>query len=273
MFISKFLPVFQAMDETIASQKQFNEQLFKREVSCKKGCSACCHMYVQVTLAEALYIVNYIIMEKGEKALRKVLARCHEQEKLIANKKVDRAYLLNKRVPCIFLSKEKTCEIYKVRPIPCRSYFVFSDPENCGKENAEVLRTGNDEFVIMFGEIVDKMTNKVGRLPGPFPVMITVAADVILNNKDISSTDSFKDILKKYGGTEKTYGAHWAHIYRDDDEYLLIHKAFEETLKSMPKEIQEKAKPYSNEYYMKEQEKTKKLSQGNKELQEKMTTF
>jgi len=91
------------------------------DISCKKGCSHCCHLNVQLSEDEALLIAEY----------------CKE-----SHIPIDRSYLLMQlsvskeeiwKYPfsaCVFL-KDGLCSIYEVRPSACRCFMVVSPPQYC----------------------------------------------------------------------------------------------------------------------------------------------
>jgi Fe-S-cluster containining protein len=96
--------------------------------SCKKGCSFCCNINVDVSKPEAELLKEHIKPEDIP-ILRKQAVNPKEFSKLDYK---DRK--------CIFL-KNGECQVYDIRPISCRRYFVSSDPEKCNSEfeNQEVI--------------------------------------------------------------------------------------------------------------------------------------
>lgn len=114
----------------------------KKPISCKLGCSACCNTQVAITEHEARLILQYAKSENIE----------INQARLIKQSKADSLKGWESFRPrdrkCVFLSKERTCMIYKVRPMICRKYFVVSDPSLCdtvAHPGAEVLRINSKE--------------------------------------------------------------------------------------------------------------------------------
>lgn len=120
-----------------------------QDVSCKKGCTACCSQLVSASWAEgAAIMVNHSLVvrlvrdkliEQAE-AIEKLagelgLSECRVctdnfdevMEKLRAM--ADRYWAL--KLPCAFL-RDGLCSIYDNRPISCRGYYVKSAPELCG---------------------------------------------------------------------------------------------------------------------------------------------
>lgn len=79
----------------------------KKMISCKQGCSFCCHIPVEVTGWEIRLIQQF----------------CRDNNIQIDYEKKGRA--------CTFLDAGGNCTIYAVRPVVCRKYFITGDPKFC----------------------------------------------------------------------------------------------------------------------------------------------
>lgn len=106
--------------------------------SCKKGCSHCCYIDVEITKDEA-----------------ELLAKVCDDNDFTPDMDMLRALSKGKaNVPyedraCIFLDKEKgECKVYGNRPLACRKYFVVNDPDRC---NSEKYPAGKTEVLIHYG--------------------------------------------------------------------------------------------------------------------------
>lgn len=132
-------------------------------ISCKKGCSFCCKIKVDVSEAEAWYILQYC-QEKGikidwERFYKQISPKYQDVENwpLLSNN------------ACAFLQPNGECGIYEARPLACRKYFVISDPKICdtsiGKNqplvyvnmDMELLMTVIANTVLKFGSLAQMM--------------------------------------------------------------------------------------------------------------------
>ncbi len=101
---------------------KINSEYIKNYVSCSKGCSHCCNMDVQLTALEAIFISNSIGIEARQNPLT-----------------------IGHKSPCPFLSEEKKCMIYSLRPLFCRTYHSASDPALCHTPGAYFVQYGSLE--------------------------------------------------------------------------------------------------------------------------------
>lgn len=76
---------------------------------CRKGCSACCHIDVDVTETEAALIPKH-------------LGRPYAQRTI---------HTAGHTSPCPFLGPQGECTIYRVRPFHCRTFHTLDDPHYC----------------------------------------------------------------------------------------------------------------------------------------------
>lgn len=113
---------------------------FAKYTSCKKGCSGCCHIYMDCTAIEAELIREYILKNFNEKQIISLNNKIKETIDQIPEYKeileaIDKNNLINKygakHLPCIFLSEDNSCLIYEVRPFNCRKLISFSRNTDC----------------------------------------------------------------------------------------------------------------------------------------------
>ena len=142
--------VYRLMDEKIST-------ITEPSIKCKKGCSFCCHLNVDITRLEAKLIAHY----------------CNEQ-----NIPIDKNYLVKQaeysiddiisspHSACVFL-KNNECSIYPVRPCGCRKLFVTTDPVFCDTHKDDRTPVGILFFLLleMITEAVQDVDGHYGSLP------------------------------------------------------------------------------------------------------------
>lgn len=136
--------------------KYFLEHISKtNKVSCKKGCSGCCKIFVSTGAEEAADIAQDI-------KLGKITI---DEKELEAHAKIEEKNWVFKN--CIFLGSKGECRIYDKRPLSCRNYYVTSDPKEC---DPSVNPDGKVDVVnMLMGEIMTSAyyneTEKIESLP------------------------------------------------------------------------------------------------------------
>nr|WP_295899544.1 YkgJ family cysteine cluster protein [uncultured Bdellovibrio sp.] len=104
------------------------------EASCKKGCSACCHMEVEITNYEA-EILGHLV-RSGHSIER---SRLQQQSKRTLQDPIWREGVRNLSNRCVFLNSEGACSIYENRPVMCRRHSVTSPAKNCETSDGKIV--------------------------------------------------------------------------------------------------------------------------------------
>lgn len=125
-----------------------------QQISCRRGCTHCCRLLVEVTWEEAEEIVTYLNSlpaAQREKLTQAVHYAADEARNLFEKRPSSKRYRRPARGegdipdsvfdeyfygadrPCPFLH-ENACSIYPVRPVACRLHLVTSPPELCARE-------------------------------------------------------------------------------------------------------------------------------------------
>jgi Fe-S-cluster containining protein len=104
------------------------------KVSCFKGCSACCHMEVEVTSYEADILKD--IVEGGHVIDS---ARLQKQSERDVQDPLWRQGMRGENNRCVFLNGEGACSIYEKRPVMCRRHSVTSPAKNCETLDATIV--------------------------------------------------------------------------------------------------------------------------------------
>ncbi len=115
------------------------------EISCRKGCGACCRQLVPVSRTEGERLLALVKTMPGERRER-LRARFAAAETIIADagladragrsdRELSQAYFAL-AIPCPFLDEE-SCSIHPDRPLVCREYLVTSPAELCAGPSQE----------------------------------------------------------------------------------------------------------------------------------------
>jgi Fe-S-cluster containining protein len=136
-----FTPYFQKYEKLVATADAAFERVRQAHsdcVSCRQGCSDCCHALFDLTLIEALYIHHRFrarfsgperesIEEKSnriDRTLQKIKRRAYRELQEGRSEEEVLAALAAERVPCPLLSEQELCELYDCRPLTCRFYGI-----------------------------------------------------------------------------------------------------------------------------------------------------
>lgn len=93
----------------------------RREATCRKGCTACCYLNVDITNDEAR-VLKRLLKPGDEKKLRK--------QAKVKNTEEHPYQLSYEDAKCVFL-KDGECSVYDKRPISCRTHFSASEAILC----------------------------------------------------------------------------------------------------------------------------------------------
>lgn len=132
-----FTPFFAEYEKLVAQVDAVFAKVaaeFSAEVTCRQGCSDCCHALFDITLIEALYL-NARFADLSEAVRGELLIEADKADRKaqILKKKVSReaektehSELLlraaQERLRCPLLGVEDSCVLYGARPITCRLY-------------------------------------------------------------------------------------------------------------------------------------------------------
>lgn len=133
-YFEKYMQLVQQVDAAFEKVKQEYPEC----VTCKEGCSDCCHALFDLTLVEALYINQRFDEMMSGPAREALLARADEADRAVHRLK-RQAYkdheggrseqeileeMALQRVRCPCLDDQERCLIYDARPITCRIYGI-----------------------------------------------------------------------------------------------------------------------------------------------------
>lgn len=136
--------------------------------TCRKGCDACCHQLVMVTVAEAREAARVLATRPdtvqaaiGERLVAWHQATADLRARLQDGAEADLEDLVEgiaadywqRRVPCPFL-EQGACALYEGRPLACRHHFSVSAPELCATSREEAIEV-EDELAAGFLAVMD----------------------------------------------------------------------------------------------------------------------
>ena len=134
-------PYFKRYEALLNLTDQLFEQVARQHpecMSCKIGCSDCCHALFDLTLIEALYLNHKFNERYGGAEKEKLLETANTADRKVMRIKRDayRAlqqgksesdileHLAEKRIRCPLLDGKQQCLLYEHRPITCRLYGI-----------------------------------------------------------------------------------------------------------------------------------------------------
>ncbi|MFC7061909.1 YkgJ family cysteine cluster protein [Halobacillus seohaensis] len=122
------------------------EQFADMTASCFKGCAFCCYFPIIISKMEAKMMIRSIenFSEERKQEIYKHWEQYYENHK----DKLEQAFAMDHtadstkleykklNLPCPMLNPEtQACMAYEVRPIPCRTYLNYSDPQVCAENH------------------------------------------------------------------------------------------------------------------------------------------
>jgi len=119
-------PVKAAMKEASERAAVRRLNVYLDRIQCRVGCSACCSRMVHVSVAEALVIQEHLA-ESGR--WPEVRAKALAQKPVASGANPVSWFKMN--IKCPVLREDGLCGAYEVRPTPCSTHFVESDPAHC----------------------------------------------------------------------------------------------------------------------------------------------
>ena len=165
-----------------AIESTLSDPLISSLISCKKGCSACCHTQVSITSDEVALLGEKILSGEVEINIEKLYRQAQSK-----NSAANFFQLKYETRGCVFLNDKQECSIYEDRPSVCRTNNVLSDPSLCstadGKERSvRIIKTQKANMMII-GAFMSSKEN------GALPYMLANYLDEKLSIKRTNPTD------------------------------------------------------------------------------------
>lgn len=153
--MTKMLPIFQQLTNAVVRVGVGNAEAGDEQISCAKGCGACCRQLVPIAESEAYQLQELVnLMPEPRRAtIQARFAAAKEQLQqtnlltpilfpgelsLEAKRQLGLDYF-QQGIACPFL-EEESCGIHPDRPLACREYLVTSPAINCAAPSAETVQ-------------------------------------------------------------------------------------------------------------------------------------
>jgi Fe-S-cluster containining protein len=147
------------------------------DVSCSRGCGACCRQIILVSVPETINLMYKFGQDSFRlNALEKLLPRIVGQVALLQKGKTVNE-LQDQGVTCVFLKDDESCLVHEWRPCVCRVRISFDDPGQCAIPDAEIRQLDLTSISERFSK-VDKAVSRDLRISTaamPLPVALTFA--------------------------------------------------------------------------------------------------
>ncbi len=134
IYIKKYEDLVQQIENVCLKVKEDH----KDKVTCRQGCSDCCHALFDLTLVEAVAVkrrfdelfsgkMRHDILTEADITDRKIFKikkQATEAEKIGSDGGRIIERISQEKIPCPLLNKENLCKMYDHRPIACRVYGI-----------------------------------------------------------------------------------------------------------------------------------------------------
>ena len=215
--LTRMLPIFQQMTHSFLEIGVNKVKSEGKEVSCTKGCGACCRQLVPISEAETFLISELvenlpeprrgIIKERFAAACRhfyeiKWVGRVDNAENLSdeeLQKLVDDYF--KEGVPCPFL-EEESCSIHENRPLACREYLVTSPAKFCAQPTKETV--DKVKLLFLLSETILNMENKESTKPINFVPLIFALGFAKQNSRPPAEKTGMEWMTEFFQEVEKT---------------------------------------------------------------------
>jgi Fe-S-cluster containining protein len=179
------------MNEEDIKAKEYGEDL---KITCKKGCSHCCHKLVYVTPDEGMLLARKLLtLENGELS-QKTLDNLEFQASYEPHQQLDYWMLDEKKSKCVFLAADQSCRVYSNRPANCRILRVKSPAYNCSKVATMRGEDEIDQNLSLMGEVL--ISSAYDLAITEKRSVLTIPQAILTSLKDVKA-DSTVDMIDK----------------------------------------------------------------------------
>ena len=207
----RMLPVFHNMTASFMDKTVERIHSEGMEISCTKGCGACCRQMVPISEIEAHRLCNLVnqMSEPRKSIISKRFAEAKERmsktgllDKLQNSEQITKEEFrdlglkyFEQGVACPFIEDE-SCSIHLDRPIVCREYLVVSPAENCRRLNGEPIKVLKIAFKM--SEAIKCFNESKDKSDGLIPLILALewAETHPENSPERLGTEIFGELLK-----------------------------------------------------------------------------
>jgi Fe-S-cluster containining protein len=196
---AQLLPLYRGLAEHLTGLAVDAARAAGHEVSCRKGCGACCRQLVPVSPLEARELVRLVerMPEPRRSEVRRRFADARRRleseapgllQRLLRSEDCSRDDAVavghdyfRLRIACPFLEDE-SCSIYADRPVDCRQYLVVSPAAECAVDGSPHVRA-----ITPWGGPVSAAMPTAEKTPGGRPVAwvpLVLAPDFVARHPD-----------------------------------------------------------------------------------------
>jgi Fe-S-cluster containining protein len=182
-------------------------------VSCRRGCTSCCHTPVSTTVPEALCTLVAARDRGYTLHAREPQDRLRAQLALLTELGTTSTAWGDRRLPCVFLAATGDCAVYAERPTICRTYHVVTPAELCDTRGGiRGIAIVNDRALSMRSFVaMSTLATEMGLLSfglAPLPVALRLAATLMRDGIAAVNEELRRETME----TDHKCCVRWAHL-------------------------------------------------------------
>jgi len=193
------------LDEVMAEEDKMAENT---NISCRKGCTACCHRLIAVTPDEGALLTRALKNLEGGAISAKTLSILERQSAYSLRNELEFWIKPYGETKCVFLGAKGECQIYSNRPATCRLHKVTSDPYQCSKDATQLGKDETEKIITINGEILlsamaDINQGSVSSIPQA--ILSQLKKPEKSEQQIVEETQAFVENLQKKQGDDNEY--------------------------------------------------------------------
>lgn len=180
------LPILhQRVDELVTERVAFAHEHAGSVAQCKTGCAWCCYHLVPATMPEVLAALLEAL-RTGHKKLVTRLNKVRKDFNAFTRVGWDNDRWVRQRRACLFLTEGNRCAAYNARPLACRAYVAFSNPDLC-RDGKPI--DGSDALTMIeerVGDDLAEVSRELGTThkQAPIPALLPYAMKLLVGEDE-----------------------------------------------------------------------------------------